>query len=243
MAFGFIGDIVEGIGDVLLPKGTRGSTIGSAVGSYFGPAGSAVGSKIGASVSSQLSGKSAVSTPTINQAAAGASETGLSGVGTGPITQQDYANLARGREIITGGFPTVYRPQVGASVAEGAVGAVMDLIPDINITKYFGGSQVCATRPSGAPVTIKADGCITVSRKQQQRLKVMVQTIGLPAVADALGLSEGEVAALLLKNFPRRGKGISAAQLRNAKRVNRTIMGMAKQLQDACKSPVTRRRK
>lgn len=243
MAFGFIGDIVEGIGDVLLPKGTRGATIGGLLGTPFGEQGVKTGMALGGSISSQLSGKSAVSTPTANQAAAGASETGLSGVGQGPITQQDYANLARGRQIITGGFPTVYRPQVGASVAEGAVGAVMDLIPDINISKYFGGSMVCATKPSGAPVTVKADGCITVSRKQQQRLKVMVQTIGLPAVADALGLSEGEVAALLLKNFPRRGKGISAAQLRNAKRVNRTIMGMAKQLQDACKSPVTRRRK
>lgn len=243
MAFGFIGDIVEGIGDVLLPKGTRGATIGGLLGSPFGEQGVKTGMALGGSISSQLSGKSAVSSPTVAQSAQGASETGLSGVSGGPITQQDYANLARGRQIITGGFPTVYRPQVGASIAEGAVGQVMDLIPDISISKFFGSNQVCATKPSGAPVTVRPDGCITVSRKQQQRLKVMVQTIGLQAVADALGLSDGEVAALLLKNFPRRGKGISAAQLRNAKRVNRTIMGMAKQLQDACKTPMTRRRK
>jgi len=243
MAFGFIGDIVEGIGDVLLPKGTRGETIGGVLGSAFGPAGAATGAALGGSISKQISGKSAVSSPTVAQAPQGAAETGLSGVSTGPITQQDYANLARGRQIITGGFPTVYRPQVGQAVAEGAIGQVMDLIPDISISKFFGGSMVCATKPSGAPVTVRPDGCITVTRKQQQRLKVMVQTIGLQAVADALGLSEGEVAALLLKNFPRRGKGITAAQLRNAKRVNRTIMGMAKQLQDACKQPMTRRRK
>lgn len=241
MAFGFIGDIVEGIGDVLLPKGTRGATIGGVLGSAVGAP--ATGAAIGASVSSQLSNKSAVSSPTANQSPQGASETGLSGVSNAPISQQDYANLARGRQIMTAGFPTVYRPQVGQAVAEGAIGQIMDLIPDISISKFFGGSQVCATKPSGAPVTVRPDGCITVSRKQQQRLKVMVQTIGLQAVADALGLSDGEVAALLLKNFPRRGKGISAAQLRNAKRVNRTIMGMAKQLQDACKTPMTRRRK
>ena len=31
MAFGFLGDIVEGLGDVLLgPKGTRGASIGNA---------------------------------------------------------------------------------------------------------------------------------------------------------------------------------------------------------------------
>lgn len=240
MAFGFIGDIVEGIGDVLLPKGTRGATIGGLLGSAVGAP--TTGAALGASVSSQLSSKQAVSSPTLEQAPQGAAETQLSSISKGPITQQDYMNLARGRQLITGGLPTVYTPTVPAVVG-GAAGALMDLVPDISISKFFGSSAVCATKPSGAPITIRPDGCITVTRKQQQRLKVMVQTIGLQSVADALNLSEGEVAALLLKNFPRRGKGITAAQLRNAKRVNRTIMGMAKQLQDACKQPVTRRRK
>ena len=238
MAFGFLGDIVEGIGDVILPKGTRGATIGGFLG---GPSGAA----LGASISSQLSssaGKSAVSTPTVEQSPQAARESAGSGTMVN-VFQPNYAEMMRSSSGIVSRQMPVPRPTIPQTVGEAAGGLIMDLIPDITISKFFGGSQVCATRPSGAPVTIKADGCITVSRKQQQRLKVMVQTIGLPAVADALGLSEGEVAALLLKNFPRRGKGISAAQLRNAKRVNRTIMGMAKQLQDACKSPVTRRRK
>jgi hypothetical protein len=232
MAFGFIGDIVEGIGDVLLPKGTRGATLGALGGAVLG-GDPLKGAAYGASISSQLSGKSAVSTPTLTQAPTLAPETSVSSLGP---------NVYRGNGYMptyTAGVPALPK---ATEILGGAIGgAVMDLIPDINITKYFGSSAVCATKPSGAPITIRPDGCITVSRKQQAKLKVMVQTIGLPAVADALNLSEGEVAALLLKNFPRRGKGITAAQLRNAKRVNRTIMGMAKQLQDACKTTTRRR--
>jgi hypothetical protein len=232
MAFGFIGDIVEGIGDVLLPKGTRGATLGALGGAVLG-GDPLKGAAYGASISRQLSGKSAVSTPTLTQAPTLAPETSVSSLGP---------NVYRGNGYMptyTAGVPALPK---ATDILGGAIGgAVMDLIPDINITKYFGSSAVCATKPSGAPITIRPDGCITVSRKQQAKLKVMVQTIGLPAVADALNLSEGEVAALLLKNFPRRGKGITAAQLRNAKRVNRTIMGMAKQLQDACKTTTRRR--
>jgi hypothetical protein len=232
MAFGFIGDIVEGIGDVLLPKGTRGATLGALGGAVLG-GDPLKGAAYGASISRQLSGKSAVSTPTLTQAPTLAPETSVSSLGP---------NVYRGNGYMptyTAGVPALPK---ATDILGGAIGgAVMDLIPDINITKYFGSSAVCATKPSGAPITIRPDGCITVSRKQQAKLKVMVQTIGLPAVANALNLSEGEVAALLLKNFPRRGKGITAAQLRNAKRVNRTIMGMAKQLQDACKTTTRRR--
>lgn len=233
MAFGFIGDIVEGIGDVLLPKGTRGATLG-ALGSAVLGGDPIKGAAYGASISSQLSGKSAVSTPTVTQAPTLAPESSVSSMGP---------NVYRGNGYMptyTAGVPAL--PKTATDVLGGAFGgAVMDLIPDLEISKLFGTSAVCATKPSGAPITVRPDGCITVTRKQQAKLKVMVQTIGLPAVANALNLSEGEVAALLLKNFPRRGKGITAAQLRNAKRVNRTIMGMAKQLQDACKTTTRRR--
>jgi hypothetical protein len=234
MAFGFIGDIVEGIGDVLLPKGTRGATLGALGGAVLG-GDPLKGAAYGASISSQLSGKSAVSAPTATQSPQFAPETSVSSMGPNVYRGNGYMpTYTAGFR----GFPSTTTTGAGA----GAIaGEIMDLIPDINISKYFGGSAVCATKPSGAPITIRPDGCITVSRKQQAKLKVMVQTIGLQAVADALNLSEGEVAALLLKNFPRRGKGITAAQLRNAKRVNRTIMGMAKQLQDACKTTTRRR--
>ena len=43
MAFGFLGDIVENIGEVILPRGTRGSTIGAAVGGAVGSSSSGGG--------------------------------------------------------------------------------------------------------------------------------------------------------------------------------------------------------
>ncbi len=233
MAFGFLGDIVEGIGDVLLGPsggGQRGARLGSSIGTAVSggsPYGAAIGAQLGSSFSQ------AVSSPTPQQTPSLAPETSVSSQGPNVYRGTGY------QPVYTAGLPST---RTFPSVTGGAIGgAIMDIIPDINISKFFGSSAVCATKPSGAPITIRPDGCITVSRKQQAKLKVMVQTIGLPAVANALNLSEGEVAALLLKNFPRRGKGITAAQLRNAKRVNRTIMGMAKQLQDACKTTTRRR--
>lgn len=234
MAFGFLGDIVEGIGDVILGPsggGQRGARLGASIGTAVS-GGSPYGTAIGAQLGSSLS--QAVSSPTPQQTPGFAPETAVSSQGPNVYRGTTY------QPIYTAGLPSL--PKTATDILGGALGgAAMDIIPDINISKFFGSSAVCATKPSGAPITIRPDGCITVSRKQQAKLKVMVQTIGLPAVANALNLSEGEVAALLLKNFPRRGKGITAAQLRNAKRVNRTIMGMAKQLQDACKTTTRRR--
>lgn len=182
MAFGFIGDIVEGIGDVLLPKGTRGATLG-ALGSAVLGGDPIKGAAYGASISSQLSGKSAVSTPTVTQAPTLAPESSVSSMGP---------NVYRGNGYMptyTAGVPAL--PKTATDVLGGAFGgAVMDLIPDLEISKLFGTSAVCATKPSGAPITVRPDGCITVTRKQQAKLKVMVQTIGLPAVANALNLSE-----------------------------------------------------
>lgn len=231
MPFGFLGDVVEGIGDVLLPKGTRGATIGSIL-----TGGSKTGTAIGASISSQLSGKSAVSSPSVAQSPQGARESAMSGAD--PFTY---------RPTYTAGFGPVARlPAPVRDAGAGMVGAVlenvMDFIPDMNITKFFGGDmQVCGTRGM-KPYNITQSGCLTVTRKQQHQLKKMVEYIGISATADMVNLNVNELAMLLTKRFPPRRKGITASQLRNAKRVNRTIMGMAKQLTDACKTTTTRRR-
>jgi hypothetical protein len=233
MAFGFLGDIVEGIGDVLLPKGTRGATIGTIL-----TGGSPTGAALGASISSQLSGKSAVSTPTAKQAPQGAPESSVSGAYSPMVYQPSFANTAFGP---VARLPAPVRDtasSIGGALLENA----MDLIPDINISKFFGGDmQVCGTRGM-KPYNITQSGCLTVTRKQQHQLKKMVEYIGISATADMVNLNVNELAMLLTKRFPPRRKGITASQLRNAKRVNRTIMGMAKQLTDACKTTTTRRR-
>jgi hypothetical protein len=237
MAFGFLGDIVEEIGEIVLPRGTRGATIGGALG---GPVGAVAGA-VTSQALSQATGKSAVTTPTVAQAAGLAPETPMSGA--------------------TDGFPGVYRPQFGtytagftprlpAPTTGGAMGAgailgeVMDFIPDISISKYFGGDlATCGTRTKQlfSVRDTKNGQCLSVTRKQQHQLKQMVMYMGINETAAYVGLSVPELASLLVKKFPPRRKGISAAQLRNAKRVNRTIMGMAKQLTDSCKTTTRRR--
>lgn len=229
MAFEFIGDLVEEIGEVFLPRGTRGATIGYALG---GPAG-AVGGAISTKTLSRATGKEAVSTPSVSQTP-----------GFAPESPQSSLNRFAYQQPYTAGLPRLSGP-VGAGAMGAAVGELMDYIPDINISKFFGGDMnVCGPKQKQLfSVRETCSGqCLSVTRKQQHQLKQMVMYMGIQETANYVGLSVPELASLLVKKFPPRRKGISAAQLRNAKRVNRTIMGMAKQLTEACKMPTTRRR-
>lgn len=125
------------------------------------------------------------------------------------------------------------------------VGTVLDVVYDAGSALLgMGDTAVCGTKQKPlVSVRQNRDGsqCLSVTRKQQHQLKQMVMYLGIQGTADYVGLSVQELAGLLVKKFPPRRKGISAAQLRNAKRVNRQIMGMAKQLQDACKTTTRRR--
>ena len=232
MAFGLLGDIVEGVADVFLPpKGTRGATLGGLVGGSSG-------AKVGAAVSQSLSsatGKSAVSTPTPSQTPQLAPETAQS------------SNAPSFRDYERAGVPMYASTNLPGPVrSPGAVG-MGETILDITYAAgdyLFGGPDVCAATPKKLlSERTKADGsrCITVTRKQQHQLKQMVMYMGIQETASYVGLSVAELASLLVKKFPPKRKGISAAQLRNAKRVNRQIMGMAKQLTESCKTTTRRR--
>ena len=81
--FGFIGDAVEALGDAILPRGTRGSTIGAAIGGTIGgKTGAAIGSELGGRLSSEIAtgsrGQEAVATPTVTQKPEFAQETAQS---------------------------------------------------------------------------------------------------------------------------------------------------------------------
>ena len=70
------------------------------------------------------------------------------------------------------------------------------------------------------------NGCVTVTRKQQARLKEMVGIIGLEATASAVGLDTNTLVLLLLKRFKARGRGITAASMRTTKRTIRQIKNL-----------------
>ena len=228
MAFGFLGDIVEGVADVFLPpKGTRGATIGGLLGGETGAA-------LGASVSQQLSqssGKSAVSTPTVAQSPAGASESAGSGTGLNVnVYQPNYASLM-GQTFPVPRVPTPRPTQQGPNI--------MDFIPDITISKFFGDS--CGQKMPKL-VGMTRDGCPTVTRKQQRVLRNMAQYMPLESVAYEAGVDVTTMARLISKTFPARSKGISGAQLKTANRVNNKILSMAHRLGYDCKPMTTAKR-
>ena len=225
MAFGILGDIVENVGEVLLPRGTRGATVGGALGSVFGPTGTTFGAAIGSGLTEGVSksiatgsqGQEAVSAPTISQSPAFAPESALSSDGF-PRVYTPYTAGFRG-------LPSPTVRDIGAGVG---VGEVMDIIPDISISKFFGDSACMKKMPKLVGMT--KDGCPTVTRKQQRVLRQMAQYMPLESVAYEAGVDTTTMARLISKSFPPRSKGISGAQLRNAKRVNNQILNMAGKL-------------
>lgn len=224
MAFGFLGDIVENIGDVILPRGTRGATIGGAIGTKLGAPqlGAALGAATTSAIASGQKGQEAVSSPTVAQSPALAPESSVSSVGR--PTFADY----EGRVPLTAGIGTAVgqvlrRPEVASTV--GAVGgALMDNVLDIR----YG---ACPIEQPKQIVGTTQDGCkYTITRKQQRALRMLLQYRPIEMIAADYGIPVKDLAMLAAKQFPVRRKGISAAQLRNAKRVNNQILNMAGKL-------------
>jgi len=83
-------------------------------------------------------------------------------------------------------------------------------------------------------------GEVRVTRKQQKMVKDLVMIVGIEQAAGILGLSVGEVALIMTKKFRATGKGITAAQLRTAQRVNNRIVHMHDKLKAAYGSSTRR---
>ena len=93
---------------------------------------------------------------------------------------------------------------------------------------FFGGdAEICGTKNSMKPYSVnKQTGCISVTRKQQNRLKEMVGIVGLEQTASAIGLDTDTLVLLLLKRFKSRGRGITASSMRTTKRTIRQIKSL-----------------
>ena len=228
MAFGFLGDIVENIGDVILPRGTRGATIGGAIGGAFGKPelGAVLGSATSSAIASGKKGQEAVSSPTVAQSPALAPESSVSSMG--PNVYRPSFSDYEGRVPLTAGIGTAVgqvlrRPEVASTV--GAVGgALMDNVLDIR----YG---ACPIEQPKQIFGTTQDGCkYTITRKQQRALRMLLQYRPIEMIAADYGIPVKDLAMLAAKQFPVRRKGISAAQLRNAKRVNNQILNMAGKL-------------
>lgn len=242
-----VGDVVEDIGTAVLgPAGQRGQRIGTAAGTYLeatglAPKGTALA--LG-SVTQGLS-------QDIERAEGRGGEI-LRSISQDPVTQSDYDNMQALRDQIdqaaqdpvinegtvidiryprTAGFPSVARPR---DVAIGtAIGAGMDFIE--TISDYFTGSDdagagqmMCPTPARQRAFTVnRQTGCISITRKQQAKLKELVRMVGIEQASKSVGLPVRMVSELLMKTFRQRRRGISGADIKAVKRVDRQMHSLA----------------
>ena len=218
MAFGFIGDIIEQVGETILPRGTRGRTIGA----YLGDP--EFGSRLSADIASGRQGQEAVSTPTVSQDPRAAPESAMSGDRTF-VYQPSFTTSFTPRIPGQTRMPTQRATRTATTGAD-----LVDIIPDIDISvPNFFGTDKCAQKMKKL-VSFDKDNCPYVTRKQQAVLRKMLMYLPIEEVAYSANVTTDEVARLVSKNFAPRRKGISAADMRTANRVNNKILRGASKL-------------
>lgn len=121
-------------------------------------------------------------------------------------------------------------PLVGAGRAIGqGFGQLFGKLPTGTIPTAVGvagGAALGLMDGAGAPT-------VRFTRKQQAQVKEMVELVGFEAAMSILGVDAATLAFMLTKKFPRRGQGITAAQLRTAQRVNNKVIHMHDKLKAA----------
>ena len=95
-------------------------------------------------------------------------------------------------------------------------------------------------RPLTVPQQVKAVTGKPFTRKTQMAYKNLAEMTGLQNAAACLGIPEQLFCQAMIHRFPVRRRGISAAQLRTAKRVNGTIARMHKELSTEFKGATRR---
>tara|TARA_A100001015_G_C14891605_1_gene672642 strand:+ start:238 stop:1110 length:873 start_codon:yes stop_codon:yes gene_type:complete len=245
-----VGDVVEDIGTAVFGEpGTRGRTIGERAGSFvearFGiPGATEVGGRIGQSISGDIERAPDVYQEQQRQAAQqkAAQQDQIESVSDAPITEQDYRNLQRGRQIYTAGFPSTAdegtvidirlpKPKTAPGVV---IGAGMDFLEEVG-EFFFGddngapmtGMQMCRPARAKAFSVNPNTGCISITRKQQAKLKELVRMVGIEQASKQIGLPVSMTSQLLLKTFRSQRKGISGADIRAVKRVDRQMHSLA----------------
>ena len=95
-------------------------------------------------------------------------------------------------------------------------------------------------KPLTVPQQVKAVTGMAFTRKTQMAYKNLAEMTGLQNAAACLGIPEQLFCQAMIHRFPTRRRGISAAQLRTAKRVNGTIARMHKELSSEFKGATRR---
>jgi len=104
-----------------------------------------------------------------------------------------------------------------------------ETILDIQLPNFFGGNDKCAQKMKKL-VSVDKDDCPYVTRKQQAVLRKMLMYLPIEEVAYSAGVTTDDIARMVSKSFAPRRRGISAADMRCANRVNNKILRGASKL-------------
>lgn len=138
-------------------------------------------------------------------------------------------------QAYTGLLPQILQraPQIARGVRDVAIG--------VGASQFLGGN---GEGMGIFNVKVNDKGTLTgLSRKEQRQAKQLVELVGFDEAASMIGVNQQVMAMILLKKFGRGGQGITAAQLRNAQRVNNRIVYMHKTLENSFKRSTTAARR
>ena len=164
-----------------------------------------------------------------------------------PEETKESGQMENGPQVYQGaaGALVPFAQQLGRTLfgggAGGAIGgAIGGALIGQGVQQYMGGADACGCGPKPF-VRLDKCGRPIITRAMQKKAKEMVMCMGIEGAAQALGVPVPLLAEIAFKQFKPRAKGISGAQLRNAKRVNRAVLNMAKGMGYKC-TPMARAR-
>lgn len=243
-AGGAVGDVVEDIGSAVLgPTGQRGERIGTFIGGRIGgPEGAVIGGQLGQALSEDIA-----AAPDIAREQQRARQLAAARqLNQSPqVTDENFDEMLRSGtdDPVTAGFNINFNegtvldvryprtPQ--QTIGEAGMNVLTEAYDyffsedDNQVSNMQSGMMMC---PPSAPKAFNVNsrtGCVTITRKQQAKLKEAVRMFGGPQVARNLGISQQLLQQLLLKTFRARRRGISGADIRAVKRVDRQMHSLA----------------
>jgi hypothetical protein len=163
-----------------------------------------------------------------------------------PVFNQSQETKVSGEKTMENG-PQVYQgsaaiipfareaAKIGRSIfGGGAGGAVGGAVTGYGVGQMLAGGDQCGC---GTKPFVRLDKCgrPIITRSMQKKAKEMVQNCGMEAAAQMLGVDIQLLGEIAFKQFKPRAKGISGAQMKTTKRVNRQIMKYSKELKKSCK--------
>ena len=138
------------------------------------------------------------------------------------------------------GSPMVYNRVANIARTLAGRGGIPGVATGIGIGGLAGAMLDGNGRPLTIPQQVRAVTGQAFTRKTQMAYKNLAEMTGLQNAAACLGIPEQLFCQAMIHRFPTRRRGISAAQLRTAKRVNSTIARMHKELSTEFKGATRR---